>query len=382
MSEVFLPAAMLEAGLLGLLGTGADGSAGQKAVLEGYALVDAGTRTGLAASVGAQVAGRLVRLGAETGIRLDFLMRALGAEPAAVAVRGGSGAAPALVWRLGEAEGARSWEKQDALALARFEETAREVMDHFGRRAPQEMAALVPGIAFRAFARARARTGPAPPAGPGRGFGAEDVEAEPPVRAYAGFFGVEEHRLRHRRFDGAMSEVVFRAVFASGDAVTVLPFDPERGAVLLIEQFRPGALARCDPGPWFLEAIAGRIDAGETSEATARREAREEAGLPLGRMRRVAGYYTSPGISAEHVTAFVAEADLGAAGGTHGLASEAEDIRVLVLPLGEALDLVEGGVARNAPLLIPLLWLGQHHARLAAEWAGPPGPLDGEARSR
>ena len=37
---------------------------------------------------------------------------------------------------------------------------------------------------------------------------------------------MEEHRLRHRRFDGAMSEPLDRAVFTSGDAVTVLPFDP------------------------------------------------------------------------------------------------------------------------------------------------------------
>lgn len=180
-----------------------------------------------------------------------------------------------------------------------------------------------------------------------------------------------------------MSPQVERAVFASGDAVTVLPFDPTRRAVLLIEQFRPGAHARSDPAPWFLEAVAGRIDPGESLDLAARREAREEAGLALGRMERVAGYYTSPGFSAEYITAFVAEADLGRAGGTHGLAAESEDIRALVLPLDAALGLVEAGVARNAPLLVPLLWLGLHHARLTAAWDdAPAGPQGDRSRRR
>ena len=122
---------------------------------------------------------------------------------------------------------------------------------------------------------------------------------------------MEEHRLRHRRFDGGMSDALDRAVFTSGDAVTVLPFDPRAGTVLLIEQFRAAPYARRDPHPWCLETVAGRCDRPEPPEATARREAREEAGLELGRLERIAGYYPSPGIAAEYITAFVAEADLG-----------------------------------------------------------------------
>ena len=144
---------------------------------------------------------------------------------------------------------------------------------------------------------------------------------------------MEEHRLRHRRFDGGMSDALDRAVFTSGDAVTVLPFDPRAGSVLLIEQFRAGLHARRDPHPWCLETVAGRCDRIEPPEATARREAREEAGLELGRLERIAGYYPSPGTMAEFITAFVGEADLGGAGGTHGLAEEHEDIRALVVPL-------------------------------------------------
>jgi nudix-type nucleoside diphosphatase (YffH/AdpP family) len=200
--------------------------------------------------------------------------------------------------------------------------------------------------------------------------GTDGVELAERVHPYARFFAVEEHRLRHPRFDGGMSEPVERSVFASGDAVTVLPFDPRAGTVLLIEQFRAGPWARKDPRPWCLETVAGRSDRAEPPEATARREAVEEAGLTLGRLERIAAYYPSPGIASEYIVGFVGEADLGGAGGrTHGLAEEQEDIRTLVVPLERAMAAFASGEIRNAPLIISLLWLDRHAARLRLAWA-------------
>ena len=77
---------------------------------------------------------------------------------------------------------------------------------------------------------------------------------------------------------------------------------------------------------------------------------------------------TSPGIAAEYITAFVAEADLGRAGGTHGLAEEHEDIRVLVVPLEAAMAALAAGEVRNAPLMLSLFWLDRNAARLRAAW--------------
>ena len=230
------------------------------------------------------------------------------------------------------------------------------------------MPRLLAGIAIRALARAR---GPMTlvPRRLGAGLGADDVMPEARDFTYARYFGVEEHRLRHRRFDGGMSEMLHRAVFTSGDAVTVLPYDPRAGTVLLIEQFRAAPWVRRDPHPWFLETVAGRCDRAEPPETTARREAGEEAGLALGRIERIGGYYPSPGVAAEYITAFVAEADLGAAGGTHGLAEEHEDIRALVVPLEAALAALEAGEIRNAPLMLSLLWLDRHARRLRDAWA-------------
>ncbi|MGH6961254.1 MAG: NUDIX domain-containing protein, partial [Dongiaceae bacterium] len=93
---------------------------------------------------------------------------------------------------------------------------------------------------------------------------------------FQGYFRIDLYRFRHRLFAGGWSGEVRREVFERGHAVVVLPYDPERDAVVMIEQFRIGAAAAGMP-MWQLEMIAGIIDEGETPEAVARREAREEA---------------------------------------------------------------------------------------------------------
>ena len=73
----------------------------------------------------------------------------------------------------------------------------------------------------------------------------DDVAVLTRAERFAGFFAVEEQGLRFRRFDGTLSDPVNREAFVSGDAVTVLPYDPVRDRVLLVEQFRhPAELQR------------------------------------------------------------------------------------------------------------------------------------------
>lgn len=184
-------------------------------------------------------------------------------------------------------------------------------------------------------------------------------------QAHAGFFGLEVLTLTHDRFDGTTSPAINREIFVSGDAVTVLPYDPTRDRVLLIEQMRAGPLGRGDPLPWQLEAIAGRIDPGETPEAAARREAVEEAGLDLGPLLKVAEYYPSPGAVAEYLYSFVALCDLpDGIAGVFGAAEEAEDIRGLVLSADDLFSAVSAGEINNAPLLLTTLWLQRERPRL------------------
>ena len=235
------------------------------------------------------------------------------------------------------------------------------VMQGFGRLPADVVAQRLPSLRVEAASRIRA-TG-APAAGLRTGTG--EVAAGPPDPAHAGFFAVNVHRLRHRRFDGGLSDPLTREVFVVGDAVTVLPYDPMRDRVLLIEQFRMGPFGRGDPLPWQLEAIAGRIDPGETPEDAARREAVEEAGLVLGRLEKVAEYYPTPGAVAEYLYSYVALCDLpDGVAGVFGAEDEGEDIKGHLLDFNELVAVMAAGEIGNAPLLLTVLWLQRERERL------------------
>ncbi|HUF56645.1 MAG TPA: NUDIX domain-containing protein [Thermohalobaculum sp.] len=259
----------------------------------------------------------------------------------------------------------RRWRERDrAVAI----EAARELMEHHGAISPDEVEALWPGVDRRARQRTRARAMPRRTGLGRRVAGPGDVEVLELRRPFTGYLTVEEMTLSYRRFDGGRLGPVERTAVLWGDAVTVLPYDPAADRVLVIEQFRPGPAARGDPDPWCIEVVAGRIDAGETAEEVARREAREEAGLELGRVERIAAYYPSPGLAAEHITAFVAEARLSGAGGLYGVAHENEDIRSIALGFDEAMQAVRDGTVNAGPALVSLLWLGAERGRLRREW--------------
>ncbi len=253
------------------------------------------------------------------------------------------------------------WQAQDAGLAA---EAAHEVMAYFGRRPAAEVFAALPTIRMRAQSRMAARA-EAPQNIIRHGFTDQDIVTEQQDRPYLAFFALEERRLRFRTFAGTQSAPVDRAVFLAADAVTVLPYDPKRDLVLLIEQFRAGPLMRGDPRPWSLEPIAGRRDVGEDVATTAHREGLEEAGVAFTALEKIASYYPSPGAFSEYLTSYVGITDLAAGHNEiHGLDSEVEDIRSIILPYSQLLDAVATGEIDNGPMLISAMWLGQHRDRL------------------
>ncbi|MGL6208433.1 MAG: NUDIX domain-containing protein, partial [Paracoccaceae bacterium] len=248
--------------------------------------------------------------------------------------------------------------------------TAGDIMALCGVVKPEAVGARLGVMQVRGASRVRA--GLASPAG--RRL-AGDVAVTERRQPYARFFAVEEYDLAYRRFDRSLSPVVTRAVFVSGDAVTVLPYDRFRDRVLVIEQFRAGPFARGDGNPWSLEAIAGRIDPGEGPEDCARREAVEEAGLALGELLPVAQYYPSPGAVSEYLYSYVGLADLpDGVEGVFGVEGEAEDIRGHLMSFDDLMGLVGSGEVENAPLILTALWLQRERGRLRAERGPAPAP--------
>ena len=200
------------------------------------------------------------------------------------------------------------------------------------------------------------------------GLTRDDVEELAQRQPYHGFFKVTETEITHRGFRGGASAPVTRSVFRIGPVTTVLPYDPGRDEVVLIEQWRVGPWVNQDPRPWSLEIIAGRIEPGEEAEATARREAVEEAGAHLRRLEEIGRFYASPGATDEYVHAYAAEADLTDVDGVHGLAAEQEDIRVVKLSYWAAMEALARGEVTAAPAALSLLWLARHRERLRVDW--------------
>lgn len=198
-------------------------------------------------------------------------------------------------------------------------------------------------------------------------FAKNDVEIIARETLYSGFFSMELYRFRHRLFNGEMSGEIRREIFERGHAAVLLPFDPVRDEVVLVEQIRIAAYD-VSVSPWLLEMVAGMIEEGESVENVARREALEEAGLVVGRTKPVLSYLASPGGTSERLSIMVGEVDATTAEGIHGLADENEDIRVHVVSREQAYQWVEEGKIDNAASVIALQWLQLHYQTLRNEW--------------
>ncbi len=347
-----------------------------RALLPGHAVVAAagGPWPMIVARPGAVAEGlRAEGLTDEEAARVDWYESAFGYAPAALPVTDAGGGAAGLArvylpppgadasgppWDI-EAWAARFGPAAVAAAGMMMARRGTVSAVALGRRYGQILAHAASGLR----AAAGAPQGLRAPHGPG------DVAVLERTERHAGFFALEEWRLRHRRFDGTMSAELRREALISTDATVVLPYDPRRDRVLLVEQFRMGALVRGDANPWLIEAIAGRVDGGEGPAEAAVREAMEEAGIALSRLVTLPGYYPSPGAKTEFLHTFLAIADLPdpPEEPPAALGVEGEDIRTHVVPFARLMAAVEGGEGVAGPLAIAALWLARMRPALRAE---------------
>ncbi|OSQ38895.1 NUDIX domain-containing protein [Thalassospira mesophila] len=202
-----------------------------------------------------------------------------------------------------------------------------------------------------------------------------DVDIVNHQRGWDGYFKLDVYELRHKQFNGRQSPVIRREVLERGHAVAVLPYDPVRDEVVLIEQFRPATLSvhknTPDMPAWLIEIVAGIVEPGETLPDVARRETMEESGCSIiGDLELITPrYYASPGCTSETVQIFYGRVDSKNAGGLHGLAEEGEDIRVFTKSSDDCFAMLRDGIFCNAPIIMAMQWLMLHRDRLRREAA-------------
>lgn len=196
-------------------------------------------------------------------------------------------------------------------------------------------------------------------------FKARDVTIEKRETVFQGFFRMDKLWLTHPRFDGRNMPLFTRELFIRGDATCVLPYDPDRDEIVLLEQFRLGALGR-NQSPWLLELVAGMNEEGETNEDVAQREGQEEAGLSFSKLEKICEYLVSPGGTTEMIHLYYGCVNTESAGGLFGLEHEHEDIRAHVVSADEAIAMISDGRINNAAAIIAIQWLQLNRSRLRA----------------
>jgi len=184
---------------------------------------------------------------------------------------------------------------------------------------------------------------------------------------YNGFFRMEKYRLKHTLYAGGWSAEISRELFVRGSCVAVLLYDPHTDQVVLIEQFRAGAIIQPDRA-WLVEIVAGAIEEGETAVEVAYRESIEEAGCDIQELMVINEFYTTPGGASERITLFCGKIDSTQVGGIHGLDHEDEDILVRAVDFKDAYVMLENNEIESAIPIIALQWLALNKDKLQKQW--------------
>lgn len=180
---------------------------------------------------------------------------------------------------------------------------------------------------------------------------------------FQGYFRIEKYKLNHEKYAGGWTGSFYREIFERGSAVAVMPYDPVNDKVVLIEQFRSGAIGTMDT-PWMKEIVAGIIEPGESETDVAQRETMEEAGCEIQQLEKISQYYVSPGGTTEQCILYYGRVDSTGVGGVHGLDHEFEDIKVEAVDYRQAESWLFDGTINSAASIIGLQWLQLNRDRL------------------
>ena len=197
----------------------------------------------------------------------------------------------------------------------------------------------------------------------------DHVQVSERTTPYRGYMRLDHYHLKHKIFDDGWSVNLSREVLERGHAVAVLPYDPHRDEVILIEQFRIGAYTAPETSPWQIECVAGMIEPHQLPEEAAHRETQEETGLRIYDLEPMHNYLSSPGCTSETIRMYCAHVDAEDAGGHHGLAEEGEYIRVFTAPTTEAFEMLDSGRIENGMTIIALQWLRIRRDMLRDKWS-------------
>ncbi len=172
---------------------------------------------------------------------------------------------------------------------------------------------------------------------------------------YTGFFKMNKYTLKYKKYDGSWTDEIERELFGGAQVAAVLPYDPIKKEIVLIQQFRPGTISKNSEN-YLDEIVAGIIDPGEDAPTAARRECLEETGCEIRKLTPIQGYFPAPGSSESFYNLFLGEINSFSGERIMGLKTENEDILVKSYKLNEIRNKLDKGEITNGLTLIALQW--------------------------
>tara|TARA_Y100001970_G_scaffold286077_1_gene407360 strand:+ start:2420 stop:3001 length:582 start_codon:yes stop_codon:yes gene_type:complete len=172
---------------------------------------------------------------------------------------------------------------------------------------------------------------------------------------YSGFFSVNKYEFVHQKHDGTWSKKIDREIFSGAHVSTLLPYDPIKKKIVLIQQFRAGVIPRFND-EYLYEIVAGIINDGEKPEDTAIRECYEETGCEVINIKPIQSYFPAPGSSESYYHIYLGEINSFEGQRIKGLENENEDILVKSFEVDEVREMLKKKRIKNGLTLVALQW--------------------------
>ncbi|MDC6448503.1 NUDIX domain-containing protein [Alphaproteobacteria bacterium] len=172
---------------------------------------------------------------------------------------------------------------------------------------------------------------------------------------YSGFFNLNKYKFIHQKHDGNWTGKVEREVFGGAQVSGLIPYDPIKKEILLIQQFRAGILNSYDED-YLYEIVAGIIDKNEKPIETAERECLEETGCNLKKIIPIQSFFPAPGSSESYYHLFLGEINSFSGERIMGLESENENILVKAFKVDQVKKMLKEKIIKNGLTLVALQW--------------------------